>query len=147
MPASDLAIALVNRAVTGLSDPERCLGWNFRPECPNISERWLPFPRSLPIHMRSMNRWSRLEVHYLANPDGHLHFALLSDWVDASTETLPGDDDLLAAAADGIARLNKRHGPAPDGGERFLLFHRNASGMKARASGWDGSASGASCMS
>ena len=28
----------------------------------------------------------RLEVHYLANSDGDLRFALLSDWMDASTE-------------------------------------------------------------
>ena len=40
---------------------------------------------------------------------------------------MPGDDELLAAAAEGIARLNRRHGPAPDGGERFLLFHRRRS--------------------
>ena len=42
----------------------------------------------------------RLEIHFLANPDGDLRFALLSDWVDAATESLPGDDELLAAAAD-----------------------------------------------
>lgn len=29
----------------------------------------------------------------------------------------------LAAAVEGIARLNRRHGPAP-GGDRFLLLHR-----------------------
>src|SRR5712692_529482 len=37
---------------------------------------------------------------------------------------MPGDDELFAATVEGIARLNRRHGPAPDGGERFLLFHR-----------------------
>ncbi len=37
----------------------------------------------------------RLEIHYLANPDGDLRFALLTDWVDAATETLPGDEELL----------------------------------------------------
>src|ERR1019366_682743 len=34
------------------------------------------------------------------------------------------DDELLATAVDAIARLNKIHGPAADGGERFLLLHR-----------------------
>ena len=66
----------------------------------------------------------RLEVHYLANSDGDLRFALLSDWMDAASESLPGDDELLAIAVDGIARLNKIHGPTSDGGERFLLLHR-----------------------
>ena len=31
----------------------------------------------------------RLEVHYLANPDGHVHFALLSDWTDAAAQSMP----------------------------------------------------------
>src|SRR5216683_2347098 len=66
----------------------------------------------------------RLEVHYLANPDGDLRFALLSDWLDAPCETLPGDDDLLAVAVDGVTRLNKRYGPAPGDCERFFIFHR-----------------------
>src|ERR1051325_854850 len=35
-----------------------------------------------------------------------------------------GDDGLLAGAVDGIAQLNRRHGQATDGSERFLLFHR-----------------------
>ena len=66
----------------------------------------------------------RLEVHYLANPDGDLRFALLSDWTDAPQESMPEDDELLAATVEGIARLNQRHGPALDGSQRFFLFHR-----------------------
>src|SRR6058998_3942948 len=37
---------------------------------------------------------------------------------------MPGDEDLLAPLADGIARLNARYGSPPGGGERFLLLHR-----------------------
>jgi len=36
---------------------------------------------------------------------------------------MDGDAALLTAAADGIAELNHRYGPAP-GGDRFLLLHR-----------------------
>ena len=39
------------------------------------------------------------------------------------TAEAPGDGALLGAAAAGIARLNQRHGPAPEG-PRFLLLHR-----------------------
>ena len=31
----------------------------------------------------------RLEIHYLANADGELYFALLSDWTDADAEGSP----------------------------------------------------------
>ena len=88
----------------------------------------------------------RLEVHYLGDPDGDLRFALLSDWTDAPRESTPDDDELLARATQGIAPLNHRHGPAPDG-DRFLLLHRRRSGTRARASGSAGSASAASSTS
>ena len=38
-------------------------------------------------------------------------------------ESAPSDDELLKAAADGIAQLNRRYGPA-QGGPRFYLLHR-----------------------
>ena len=38
-------------------------------------------------------------------------------------KTVEGDQELLQAAIEGIARLNRRHGQAP-GGDRFLLLHR-----------------------
>ena len=40
----------------------------------------------------------RLELHYLANPERHAQFALLTDWADAPTATLPTDMPLLDAA-------------------------------------------------
>ncbi len=47
----------------------------------------------------------RLEVHYLANPDGDLRFALLTDWMDAPSESLPIDDELLAATVEDVAEF------------------------------------------
>ena len=40
-----------------------------------------------------------LEVRFLANRDGNLHFALLTDFVDAASATLPGDEASAAAGA------------------------------------------------
>ena len=65
----------------------------------------------------------RLEVHYLASSEGDLYFALLSDWTDASTESVEGDSALLEAASAGIADLNARYGVGA-GGDRFALLHR-----------------------
>ena len=80
-----------------------------------------------------------LEVHYLGNREGDLRFALLSDWLDAPTEHVPGDDELLSAAAAAIDRLNERHGEAPGGGARFLLFHRKRTWNEAEGCwmGWE----------
>jgi len=124
VPASDLAIALINRAVTNVLGPRTLPRLELRTGVPEHLRTIVAVPTLLTTQHEIEKQVERLEVHYLANPDGDLHFALLSDWVDAPSESLSGDDELLATAVDGIARLNKRYGPAPSGGERFLLFHR-----------------------
>ena len=64
-----------------------------------------------------------LEIHHLANPDAHLHFALLTDFTDSLTETTPRDAVLLERARLGIIALNQRYS-AP-GRSIFYLFHRS----------------------
>jgi cyclic beta-1,2-glucan synthetase len=124
VPASDLAIALINQAVTALLGPRTLPRLELRGGVPEHLRTIVAVPTLLTTPHEIEEQVERLEVHYLANPDGDLRFALLSDWVDAPSESLSGDDELLAAAVDGVARLNKRYGPAPGGGERFSLFHR-----------------------
>ncbi len=64
----------------------------------------------------------RLEVHFLANQDEHLHFALLGDFADAAAEEMPDDSALLDVAFNGIADLNRRY--SKDALPTFHLFHR-----------------------
>ena len=66
----------------------------------------------------------RLEVHFLSNPEGHLHFALLTDWTDASSEHAANDEMLLNMLAEGIADLNRRYEGPADGAKRFFGLHR-----------------------
>ena len=124
VPASDLAIGLINRSVMGLLGPQKLPRMELRKGVPEDLRTIVVVPTLLTTPKEVEDQVERLEVHYLANPDGDLRFALLSDWMDAPCETLPMDDDLLAHAVHGIARLNQRYGPAPGGGERFFLFHR-----------------------
>ena len=124
IPASDLAIALVNRAVTTLLGPHPLPRLELLHGVPEELRTIVVTPTLLTGLDAVKEQVDRLEIHFLANPDGDLRFALLSDWVDASSESLPNDDELLAAAACGIERLNQRHGPAPGGDKRFFLFHR-----------------------
>ena len=123
-PASDLAIALINRVVTDWLGPRSLPRLELRTGIPEHLRSIVVMPVLLTQHHEVEELVARLEIHYLANSEGNLHFALLSDWADAPSETLPSDDELLAAATEGIAALNERYGPAPGGGDRFLLFHR-----------------------
>jgi len=123
VPASDLAIALINRAVMDSLGPRRLPRVELR-EIPAELRTIVVVPTLLTTAANVSEQVEQLEVHYLANSDGDLRFALLSDWVDAPSETLEGDDELFATAVEGVSRLNQRYGPAPGNGERFFLFHR-----------------------
>jgi cyclic beta-1,2-glucan synthetase len=123
IPASELAMALINRGVTDLLGPRPLARLEIHAIPENL--RTIVVVPTLLTSLEDIDEQvERLEIHFLANSDGHLRFALLSDWCDAATETLPNDEDLLAAAIGGIDNLNKRHGPAPGGGNRFFVFHR-----------------------
>jgi len=123
IPSIDAAMALVNRAVTGGFGATRLPGLELRDGIPSHLRTVVAVPILLSSRAALEAQIEHLEIHHLASPERELHFALLSDWTDAATETVAEDAALLDAAAAGIARLNRRYGPAT-GGERFLLFHR-----------------------
>ena len=123
-----------------------CPLWNFVSGVPAHLRTVVAVPTLLTTVAAIEEQIERLEVHHLASPEGDLHFALLSDWLDAATEHVDGDAALLETAVAGIARLNRRYGPAP-GGDRFLLLHRKRVWNAARRGGSAGNASAASCMS
>ena len=124
IPASDLAIAIVNRDVAHIVKPRRLPKLELKKGVPSELRTLVVVPTFLASETEIARLVERLEVHFLANSAGDFRFALLSDWTDAPEESAAGDEELVAAAVAGIAQLNERHGPAPGGGDRFLLLHR-----------------------
>jgi cyclic beta-1,2-glucan synthetase len=124
LPAIDAALMLVNRAITGGFGATLLPCLDLRDGVPPHLRTLVAIPTLLTTRKTVEEQIQRLEVHYLSNPAGAIHFALLSDGVDSHAEWLPGDDALVAIAATGIARLNVRY-PNADGADRFLLLHRH----------------------
>jgi len=139
IPALDAGVALVNRAVTRGFGAILLPAMALREGVPAHLRTVVAVPTMLTTVDEIEEQVERLEVHYLASPEGALHFALLSDWQDAVSEHADDDDGLLAAAAEAVARLNHRHGPAPGGNERFILLHRRRvwNAGEARWIGWE----------
>ncbi len=138
LPALEIAVAFVNRAVTLGFGAKVLPGLALREGVPPELRTVVAVPTLLTSTATIDAEIERLEIHFLASPEGELHFALLSDWVDADTEHQAGDDALLETAIRGIARLNRLHGPAPTG-ERFILLHRRRlwSATERRWMGWE----------
>ena len=120
VPAMDLAVALVNRTASAFFGAAVLPGLALRDGVTAKLRTMIAIPTMLTSRAAIEEQLERLEIHYLTCPRGELHFALLSDWMDAPSEHAEGDDVLLEAAAQGIAHLNAKYAP----GERFMLFHR-----------------------
>ena len=123
IPAVDAAVALVNRAVNIGFAASLLPALELLEGVPAHLRTLVAVPTLLTTLEGVEDLIERLEIHHLASPEGDLHFALLTDWADAVSEHAEGDALLITAAADGVARLNLRYGPAP-GGTRFHLLHR-----------------------
>jgi cyclic beta-1,2-glucan synthetase len=123
LPATEVATALVNRAVTWNFGAVTLPGLELTAGVPSSLRTLVAVPTLLTSEAELREQIERLEVHHLAGAGGDLSFALLADGLDADEDTLPGDAPLLAIAADAIEALNRRHGPGP-AGSRFLLLHR-----------------------
>jgi cyclic beta-1,2-glucan synthetase len=121
LPASELAVALINRLATNRWRPETLPALELKDGVPDSLGTVLVVPILLGSEDDIAKQIERLEVHYFANGDAGLQFILLSDWVDGDVQVAEEDTRRLGFAATRIAALNQRHG---NGEQLFLLLHR-----------------------
>ncbi len=123
-PASETVVAMVNRLISESIRPHRLPRLALADGIPEHQRTLVVIPALLGSAEATAALAAQLEQHHLANPEGPVQFALLSDWPDAEQESLPADEAQLALARRAIEALNQRH-PAPPGQPpRFLLLHR-----------------------
>lgn len=136
IPASDIAVALVNRLFTSLVEPTFFPKMSFEQGIPEEATALVVVPTLLPNVQRVKELVQQLEVHYLANREDHLYFALLGDLKDAETEVLPNDQDIIDTALEEIKKLNDKYASGQD---IFFFFsrHRIFSPQQNRWMGWE----------
>ncbi len=122
IPASEVAVGIMHHVLT-LSLPPRVLPkLDFRDGIAADCPTFVVMPSMLVRPESAATLLERLEIHFLANPDPQLRFALLTDFADALEEHRPEDEGYVRSALDGVAELNRRYAPA--GPDKFFLFHR-----------------------
>ena len=123
LPASDFAIACVQRVVVSLVPPKRLPRLDFSKGVPETVRTMVIVPTMLTTANGVDLLLEHLEVLALGNSDPFIHFAILSDFADTSTSNAPSDDAILARARAGIEALNVKIGEGH--ADRFFLFHRD----------------------
>ncbi len=119
LPASDLALTVLNWDLTHFFPPRLLPRIETARGIPENAATFVVVPTIFLSESQIHELVERLEVHYLANQDSHIYFALLGDFPDAETEETATDSHLLAVAQSSIDALNQKYGE-----DRFHLFHR-----------------------
>ena len=122
LATSQFAITIINWLVTLIARPNLLPRMDFSKGLPDESRTLVVVPTMLTDIAEIDHLIEGLEVRFLANRDEKLHYALLTDFKDAATQTLPNDGELLEMAKSRIIELNKRYDRQTN--DVFFLFHR-----------------------
>jgi len=120
---SDFAVGVVNYLFNRIMPPRILPKLEFRDGIPADCRTVVIVPSMLTSLAEVAGLLQRLELHYVANPEPHLSFALLTDLADAQEAVTETDSALIAAAQAGIQRLNVQYGT--ERVQPFYLFHRH----------------------
>ncbi len=124
LSASSLAVSLVNLMVTLAVPPRPLPRLDFSEGIPSNHRTMVTIPCLLRDGKELDNLLEGLEIRYLGNRDPNLFLSLLTDFPDADQPSMPGDDDLLRRAREGVRALNVLHGGGSENPPPFYLFHR-----------------------
>ncbi|MGZ5238758.1 MAG: GH36-type glycosyl hydrolase domain-containing protein, partial [Caldimonas sp.] len=138
-PASETAVAVINRLISESSRPSHLPRLAFATGIPPEHRPMVVIPAMLTRPTSGAELAHRLQLHYLANPEKGVQFAMLSDWADAPEQHAADDRPLLDAAVQAAENLNALY-PVEDGRPpRFIVLHRERrfSESEQRWIGWE----------
>ncbi|MFG5383624.1 GH36-type glycosyl hydrolase domain-containing protein [Yoonia sp. R2-816] len=122
LPATILSVWVVHWIITKITRPETLPELDFSKSIPGNCATAIIVPVIVGSEVDVEGIIEKLEILHLANPDPALRFVLLSDPVDAPTQTVPEDEPVQTGFKNGIALLNARYGKS--GNAPFVLLHR-----------------------
>lgn len=120
IPFSDVAVHLVNYLFLKLNPPKLLPKMEFKEGIGPKNRTFVVVPTLLPNEERVKELIEQLEIHYLANKDENLYFALVGDFKDYKLQDEKNDQKIVEAALNGIKSLNDKYREE----NRFSLFLR-----------------------
>ncbi len=136
-PAIEAAMALFNTLITGLVAPTRLIGYEYKSGVPASARTMVVIPTMIGTRDDVDDAVHTIEVHFLSNMSGELHFAILSDWTDSKFEQTDIDLELLDALRSEVKRLNEKYPLEPHARFFALQRHRLFSESEGVWMGWE----------
>jgi cyclic beta-1,2-glucan synthetase len=122
LPISEWAVTGAHWLIEYTMKPRPCLRYDFSSQIPKEAATFVVIPVIWSTVEEVQKIAERLELHYLANRNPNIHFAILSDFTDAESEIKPDDELVMSAAKESIEKLNKTY--SNEEGSTFHLYQR-----------------------
>ena len=110
VPILTVSSSLINWFITLRIKPRILPKMNFMDGIPTPFRTLVVIPALITSHREIDNLTRQLEMTFLRNSDPGLLFALLTDFGDAESETLPEDEEVMRYATAAIEKLNAKYG-------------------------------------
>lgn len=135
-PVSEWVVTWHHFGIERLCRPRLLLRYDFSDGVPPEAATMVVIPAIWSSAEEVEELADRLELHYLANRDPNIHYALLGDYTDAADESIPEDETLLAHAKQKIESLNRMYGGS---GTTFHFYQRRRqwNGSEGVFMGWE----------
>lgn len=134
VPASEIAIQLIQSVLPLFTRPYVLPKMNFINKIPETHKTLVVIPSMLTSEEVFNTLLNTLEIHYLANADQAIKFALILDYPDAPEKSLARDKELQEIALKGMQALSHKYGE-----NQFFLFLRPRTFSKSEGAwiGWE----------
>jgi cyclic beta-1,2-glucan synthetase len=109
VPILTVSASLVNWLITLRIKPRILPKLNFVDGIPDPFRTLVVIPTFITSHSEIDNLTRQIEMTYLRNSEPGLFFALLTDFTDADSETLPEDEEMIRYATVAIEKLNAKY--------------------------------------
>ena len=124
IPVTQGAVELVNGVVISLLKTESLPKLDYSKGVPPEATSIVVIPTLLLGEAQVQDLYDDLEARYLSNEDPNIHFALLTDFPDSSTQPVPDENHPLVQKALHLTELLNAKYAGGKGGS-FLLLHRH----------------------
>lgn len=134
VPAAEWAVTATHWVIECCSRPRPLLRYDFSEGVPKEATTMVVIPVIWSSVEEVREMAERLELHYLANRDPNIRFALLGDFKDAQAQSMPEDTAIVQEARACIERLNRKY---PDGAFHLLQRRRLWNESERKWMGWE----------
>lgn len=137
LPCTELALRFSNTIISHIYSPVLLPKLELRSGIPEDCAAFVIMPVLLTSPEKAKELVRRMEVHYLANRESNLFFALVGDYRDAAAERLDTDKEISDAVLKAVGELNEKY--ADGGAPIFYYVHRDRvfNSSQGRWMGWE----------